>query len=410
MRINEIRTPAYVLDERKLISNLEILADVQERAGCRILLAQKAFSMFSVYPMIAKYLAGTTASGLYEARLGAEEMGGETHIFSPAFREDEIDEIAGICDHIIFNSISQLKMWRDRVRGRAGIGLRVNPECSTQDHAIYDPCAPGSRLGVTRDILDTAAMPEAPGDAASAGPEFPGEALTPCGKKPRASAAQLRHLLDGVEGLHFHTLCEQNADDLDRTLTAFEEKFGDVLYEMKWLNMGGGHHITRNDYDRELLIALVRHVRETYGVEVYLEPGEAVALDAGYLVTEVMDVVENAGIRTLILDASAACHMPDVLEMPYRPPLMGSGEANEKPHTYTLAGPTCLAGDTIGTYSFDNTLKPGDRLLFGDMAIYSMVKNNTFNGMPLPHICAVNNRDEVEIVRGFGYGDFKMRI
>lgn len=456
MRIDKIKTPAYVLDESKLIRNLEILADVQERSGCRILLAQKAFSMFSVYPLIAKYLAGTTASGLYEARLGAEEMGGETHIFAPAFREDEIDEIAGICDHIIFNSISQLKMWRDRVRGRAGIGLRVNPECSTQEHAIYDPCAPGSRLGVTRDILDAAARPSGPGDAADAGasgpgdvkdviPELPVDVLTPCGKKPRASAAQLRHLLDGVEGLHFHTLCEQNADDLDRTLTAFEEKFGDILYEMKWLNMGGGHHITRKDYDRELLIALVRHVRETYGVEVYLEPGEAIALDAGYLVTEVMDVVENAGIRTLILDASAACHMPDVLEMPYRPrvlyesktgeggyreygaldrnqntvsseqffglpPVHRAGEPGEQTYSYKLSSCTCLAGDIIGDYSFQREIVPGDRLYFEDMAIYSMVKNNTFNGMRLPDIAVMDSEGCCMVQKSFGYEDFRMRL
>ena len=379
MKISEIPTPAYVLDEEKLTRNLEILKSVQERTGCKILLAQKAFSMFCEYPLIGRYLKGTTASGLYEAKLGREEMGKENHIFAPAYKETEIDEIAGICDHVIFNSFSQLRKYKDRCLGKAGIGLRINPECSTQgDHAIYDPCAPGSRLGIiarnfTREV--------------EADPQ----------------------ILDGVEGLHFHTLCEQNADDLEKTLSAVEEKFGVYLKQMKWLNMGGGHHITREDYDIERLITCICHMKDTYGLEIYLEPGEAVALNAGYLVTEVMDLVEN-GIQTLILDTSAACHMPDVLEMPYRPPLMDSGMPGEKEYTYRLSSCTCLAGDVIGDYSFDRELLPGDRLYFQDMAIYSMVKNNTFNGIGLPAVVVMDKKGECRIIKQFGYTDFKERL
>ena len=379
MRIQDVPTPCYVVDEAKLIRNLELLKKVQEKAGCRILLAQKAFSMFYEYPLIGQYLAGTTASGLYEARLGREEMGKENHVFSPGYREQEMDEIVSVCDHVIFNSFSQLKKYRDRCLGRTSIGLRINPECSTQgDHAIYDPCAPGSRLGVTLENFKKALLED-----------------------PDA--------LEGVEELHFHTLCEQNSDDLERTLRAAEEKFGDYIGQMKWLNMGGGHHITREDYDVELLIRCVRRVKDTYGVEVYLEPGEAVALNAGYLVTEVLDVVDN-GIRTLILDASAACHMPDVLEMPYRPPLKDSGKPGEKAYTYRLSSCTCLAGDVIGDYSFDREIGPGDRLCFEDMAIYSMVKHNTFNGIGLPHIAVLSAGGDCRVIRSFGYEDFKERL
>ena len=306
-------------------------------------------------------------------------MGKENHVFSPGYREQEMDEIVSVCDHVIFNSFSQLKKYRDRCLGRTSIGLRINPECSTQgDHAIYDPCAPGSRLGVTLENFKKALLED-----------------------PDA--------LEGVEGLHFHTLCEQNSDDLERTLRAAEEKFGDYIGQMKWLNMGGGHHITREDYDVELLIRCVRRVKDTYGVEVYLEPGEAVALNAGYLVTEVLDVVDN-GIRTLILDASAACHMPDVLEMPYRPPLKDSGKPGEKAYTYRLSSCTCLAGDVIGDYSFDREIGPGDRLCFEDMAIYSMVKNNTFNGIGLPHIAVLSAGGDCRVIRSFGYDDFKCRL
>ena len=374
MRRQDLPTPCYILDEAKLRSNLELLHKAEQASGCHILLAQKAFSCFAVYPMIANYISGTTASGLYEAMLGHEEFGKETHVFAPAFSDAEFVKLCGICDHISFNSFTQLEHHRP-VWEKAGVsvGIRVNPECSTQEgHAIYDPCAPGSRLGVTR---------------ANFRPD----------------------LLNGVEGLHFHTLCEQNADDLITTFAAFEEKFGEFLPQMKWLNLGGGHHITREDYDISALISLIKRIRETYSVTVYLEPGEAIALNAGWLDTTVMDIVEN-GIKILILDASAACHMPDVLEMPYRPPLKNAGEPNEKPYTYRLASRTCLAGDIIGDYSFDAPVRIGDRLTFCDMAIYSIVKNNTFNGMPLPAIAIQHENGDCGIIKEFGYEDFRGRL
>lgn len=376
-----MKTPCYIVEEDKLTRNLEVLKYVMEETGCHILLAQKAFSMYYSYPLIAKYLSGTTASGLYEARLGAEEMGKENHVFSAAYRKDEFEEIAEICDHIVFNSVNQLRQFEKAAiaKGRS-IGIRINPECSTQEgHAIYDPCAPGSRLGITLSQLQ------------------------------ETEEKSGYDLLQNVEGLHFHTLCEQNADDLKKTLDAVEEKFAPYLKKIKWLNMGGGHHITRADYNVELLISCIRHIQEKYGVKVYLEPGEAVALNAGLLLTKVLDITENNGIQNAILDTSAACHMPDVLEMPYRPPLRGSGEPGEKAYTYRLGGPTCLAGDIIGDYSFDKELEPGQTLVFEDMAIYSMVKNNTFNGMRLPTI-VWKSKDDYQPVKEFGYEDFKMRV
>lgn len=373
MNLEQVPTPSYIVEEDKLIRNLEILKGVQERTGCRILLAQKCFSMFHEYPLIGQYISGCTASGLFEARLGYEEMGKENHVFSPAYRDEEFDEIVSYCDHIIFNSISQLNKFKGRCKG-VSCGLRINPECSTQgDHAIYDPCAPGSRLGVTVDKLQSGN-------------------------------------LEGVDGLHFHTLCEQNSDALETTLRAVEKRFGKYLHQMKWLNLGGGHHITRADYDVERLVSLINHVRDAYGVEVYLEPGEAVALNAGLLKTKVLDIVENGGISTLILDASAACHMPDVLEMPYRPPLKDAGEAGEKAYTYRLSSNTCLAGDIIGDYSFNHEIQIDDVLYFEDMAIYSMVKNNTFNGIGLPSIVAKKPDGSCHIVKSFGYEDFKKRL
>ena len=374
MRFEELPTPCYVVDEGLLEKNLKILNGVMERTGCKIVLAQKAFSMYSMYPLIAKYLSGVTASGLFEARLGYEEMGKENHVFSPAYREDEIDEIVSICDHIIFNSFSQLEKFKDKaLKAGRSIGLRINPECSTQiGHDIYNPCAMGSRFGVT---------------LANFRPD----------------------LLDGLDGLHFHTLCQQNSDDLETTLNAVEEKFGEYLPQMKWINFGGGHHITREDYDIARLEKCIKRMQDKYGLEVYLEPGEAVALNAGYLVTSVLDTLQN-GMDIAILDTSASCHMPDVLEMPYRPPLLGSGEVGEKPYTFRLGGQTCLAGDVIGDYSFDQPLKSGDRLVFGDMAIYTMVKNTTFNGMPLPAIAVQDKDGECRVVREFGYQDFKMRL
>ena len=366
-----ITTPAYVLDEKALLRNLTILRDVQERSGCRILLAQKAFSMFAVYPMISKYLAGTTASGLYEAKLGREEFGGEVHTFCPAYKDSEFGEIVSVSDHIVFNSFAQLRKFRGYCKGKS-IGIRINPECSTQDEPIYDPCSPGSRLGVTLADFDEA--------------EF-----------------------EGVDGIHFHTLCEQGFEPLEKTVAAVEEKFGKYLHKCKWVNFGGGHHITKPGYDIEGLVSLIKRFSEKYGVQVYLEPGEAVVLNAGWLVTEVMEIVHN-GMDIAILDASAVCHMPDVLEMPYRPPLFGSGQPGKKKYTYRLSSRTCLAGDIIGDYSFDEPLYEGDRLCFEDMALYTMVKNNTFNGMPLPDIGILHTDGTYEFVKRFGYEDFKGRL
>ena len=374
------RTPVYLLDETRLKQNLEILREVQAQSGARILLAQKAFSAFALYPLLRTALAGTAASGLYEARLGHEEFGGETHVFSPAYRADEMEELLQAADHVIFNTPAQARRFAGQVRaaGRQA-GLRLNPECSTQEGpAIYDPCAPGSRLGTTAAALE-------------AEKDFETE------------------LLPLLSGFHMHTLCEQNSDALEITFRAAEKAFGRYFSRVKWLNLGGGHHITRDGYDRERLIRLIREIRERYGVEVYLEPGEAVVLNAGYLVTSVLDTLKNGG-DIAIVDTSAACHMPDVLEMPYRPPLLGSGMPGRKAHTYRLGGPTCLSGDVIGEYSFDRPLSEGTRLVFGDMALYTMVKNNTFNGMPLPSILLWREDGQVEQIRRFGYEDFKGRL
>ncbi|MFH0385748.1 carboxynorspermidine decarboxylase [Streptococcus suis] len=374
MRIDQVPTPAYVIDEAKLVNNLEILKSVQDRTGCKVLLAQKAFSMYATYPLISQYLAGTTASGLYEAKLGREEFGGEVHVFAPAFKDADLEEILEIADHIVFNSERQLRKHVDKCRAAGvSVGLRINPECSTQDeHALYDPCATGSRFGV------------------------------------RISQFS-EDLLDLVDGLHFHTLCEQNSDDLKTTLEAVEDKFGPYLHRIKWLNMGGGHHVTREDYDLDLLISSIQYMQEKYGLEVYIEPGEAIALNAGYLVTEVLDIVEN-GIETLVLDASATCHMPDVLEMPYRPPLRHGFEAGEKAYTYRLSSNTCLTGDIIGDYSFEKPVEIGDKLYFEDMAIYSFVKNNTFNGIGLPSLALMDKSGDCRIIKEFGYEDFKGRL
>lgn len=370
----KLHTPYFLVDEGLLKKNLELLRQVGEEAGCKILLAQKAFSMFACYPLISQYLSGTTASGLFEARLGKEEFPGEVHVFSPAYQEQEWEELLTYADHFVFNSPRQLQRFGPRAKAAGKqVGLRVNPECSTQeDHAIYDPCAPGSRLGATREYFSPDLLP----------------------------------LLDG---LHFHTLCEQDSDALEITAAAFEDKFGEFLPSMKWLNLGGGHHITRPGYDIPRLIRVVKHFREKYGVEVYLEPGEAVVLNAGFLVSSVLEVVHNA-MDIAILDTSAACHMPDVLEMPYRPPVRDSGKPGEKAHTYRLAGPTCLAGDVIGDYSFDQPLTEGSQIVLEDMALYTMVKTNTFNGMNLPTIALRRENGEVEVVHSFVYEDFKNRL
>ena len=369
-----IKTPYFLVDENRLIRNLEILKEVQDSTGCKILLAQKAFSMFYAYPLISRYLRGTTASGLFEARLGHEKFGGETHVFSPAYREDEFDDILLYADHIVFNSVDQVRKYAQKAKDKGkSVGLRVNPECSTQEgHEIYDPCSRGSRLGCTLPQFDESILPM-------------------------------------LDGLHFHTLCEQNSDALETTAKVFEEKFGKYLRNMKWLNFGGGHHITRDDYDIERLKKIIRHFKETYNVEVYLEPGEAVVLNAGFLVTSVLEIMHN-DIDIAILDTSAACHMPDVIEMPYRPPLKNSGEKGEKKYTCRLGGCTCLAGDIIGDYSFDEQLKEGDKLIFEDMALYTMVKTNTFNGMPLPSIVYRKTDGSTVIVKEFGYEDFLNRL
>ena len=379
-KASSLKTPCYVIDEKKLEANGEVLASVISHTGCRILLAQKAFSNYDFYPLLEKYVSGTEASGLFEARLGKEEMPSkEVHVFCGAYRDDEFDEPLDYADHIVFNSINQLKKFGGVAKQNGkSVGLRINPECSTQEgHEIYDPCAKGSRLGVTRSVWDKEMTDE----------DFA--------------------LLDG---LHFHTLCEQDSDALEITLKAVEEKFGDVLPKMKWLNMGGGHHITKADYDVERLEKCISYAKEKWGVQVYLEPGEAVAINAGYIFTRILDIVENNGVKIAILDSSAACHMPDVIEMPYTPPLYGACKVESKPYTYRLGGPTCLSGDVIGDYSFDNELKPGDMLVFGDMAIYTTCKNNTFNGMPLPDIYRLKKDGDTEKLTDFSYGDFKSRL
>lgn len=373
--INKVPTPSFVVEEHLLRKNCEIIKSVMDRTGCEILLAQKAFSMYSTYPLLGNYLSGTTASSLFEAKLGYEEMGKEVHIFAPAYREDEIDEIISLCDHIVFNSITQWEKYKGKIAAsekKISCGLRINPEYSEIETDLYNPCFANSRFGITLDKLEKAD-------------------------------------LTGIEGLHFHTMCEQNSDVLERTLKVVEEKFGTFMHRMNWINFGGGHHITREDYEIETLVRCIDHVKETYQVQVYLEPGEAVALNAGYMVSSVLELNEN-GMNLAIMDTSAACHMPDVLEMPYRPNIIGSGVSGEHPYTYRLGGPTCLSGDVIGDYSFPQPLKVGNRLVFCDMAIYSMVKNNTFNGINLPSILLNTDSEGLRLIKQFGYQDFKSRL
>lgn len=384
-----IPTPSYIVDERLLENNLKLLKSVIDRTGCKILLAQKGFSMYSLYPMISHYLNGTTASSLYEAKLGKEYMPGEVHIFSPAYKDEEFEEITKLCGHIVFNSISQFAKFADRaIEAGCSCGIRVNPEYAEVDHEIYNPCCEGSRLGTVLDVFEK---------ELSDNPE----------------------VLDKIEGLHFHVMCEQNSDTLNRVLEHVEEKFGKymALSNIKWINFGGGHHITRMGYDVSLLIKCINYIKEKYNVAVYLEPGEAVALNTGYLVSSVMDIQNrsfmtdgNIEMQTVILDTSAACHMPDVLEMPYRPEIIGAGMPGEFKYNYRFGGNTCLAGDIIGDYSFEHELKPGDKLVFCDMAHYSMVKNNTFNGIALPNIMSYNDTDGAYIIKKFSYEDFKCRL
>lgn len=381
--LEKLPTPCYLLDEDALTRNAEILGGLAQRTGCKVLLAQKAFSNYDCYPLLAPHLAGTEASGLFEARLGAEEMPGkEVHVFCAAYRADEMDELVQYADHIVFNSPAQLAKFGPAAKAAGkSVGLRINPECSTQDgHAIYDPCAPGSRLGTTRAQWNA---------AVAANPALP-------------------NLLDG---LHFHTLCEQDSDALATTLDAVAQKFGDLLPRMQWLNFGGGHHITRPGYDIAMLERCITRAQQDWGVMVYLEPGEACALNAGFLLSRVLDVVQNGDTTIAILDASAACHMPDVLEMPYRPPLLGAAdETTENEVTVRLGGPTCLSGDIIGDYKFNKLPEYGDLLLFGDMAIYTTCKNNTFNGMPLPDIWIRHADRTMQQLTSFNYTDFKERL
>lgn len=368
-------SPCYVVDEDKLIKNLEILKAVKDRTGCKILLAQKAFSMYCLYPLMAEYLDGVTSSSLYEARLGYEEMKKQVHIYAPAYREDEFDEILEYSDHLVFNSYTQWIKYKDKVKSCGkGVecGIRINPEYSEIETEIYNPCAANSRMGMTLENFE-------------------------------------KYDFEGIDGLHFHTMCEQNSDTLWRTVQVVDKKFGPYLKNLKWINFGGGHHITRDDYDLETLIKCILFMKEKYNLDVYLEPGEAVALSAGYLVSTVLDIMNN-GMELAILDTSAACHMPDVLEMPYRPKVIGAGEPGELSYTYRFGGPTCLAGDIIGDYSFEKPLQVGDKVVFFDMAIYSMVKNNTFNGIGLPAIGLYSKDKGEQIIKTFGYEDFKVRL
>jgi carboxynorspermidine decarboxylase len=367
-------SPSYVVDLGRLRHNLAILDQVQQRSGAKILMALKAFSMWSTFPLIRETLHGICASSPWEARLGREEFGREVHSFAAAFKELDVVELLGISNHLVFNSFNQLERFRPLwEKSGVSIGLRVNPGHSEGHTAIYDPCAPMSRLGIPR-------------------AEFDGKSLA------------------GVEGLHFHTLCEQLFEPLQRTAAVFEERFGEFLPQLQWLNLGGGHHITRDGYDIDALVELVRHFKGKYGVEVYLEPGEAIAIGTGLLVAEVLDVVHNE-MDIAILDVSATCHMPDCLEMPYRPVITGGGAAGEKQHTYRIGGPSCLAGDVLGDWSFDRPLKAGDRLCFEDMAHYTMVKTTFFNGIQHPAICTWEPATgELQVVRRFSYEDFKGRL
>jgi carboxynorspermidine decarboxylase len=373
--IQNIQTPSYIVDESLLIKNLERLDSIQKRTGCHILLAQKGFSMYATFPLIGEYLKGVTSSSLFEARLGYEEMGKEVHIYSPAYREEEFDEILSYSDHIVFNSFAQWNKYKQKIQAhpkKISCGIRINPEYAEIETDLYNPCFTHSRMGTTLQNFNE------------------GE-------------------LEGIDGLHFHAMCEQNSDTLERILDVVEEKFGAYLGQMKWINFGGGHHITREDYDVEKLVACILRIKEKYNVEVYLEPGEAIALNTGYLVTTVLEIMEN-GMPLAILDTSAACHMPDVLEMPYRPQIIGAKQAGENPYTYRLGSATCLAGDVIGDYSFENPLQVGDRLILCDMAHYTMVKNNTFNGINLPSILLLTKEKQVKTIKTFGYEDFKSRL
>jgi carboxynorspermidine decarboxylase len=373
---DSVETPCFIVNEGLLKKNLEVLASVKKRTGTKIFLALKAFAMYSTFPLVSKYLDGVSASGPIEARLGYEEFGKEVHTFAPAYSDADIKEVIKYSTAIIFNSVAQWKKYRDVIKEsgkKIDIGLRVNPGYSDVKTDLYNTTLFGSRLGIQASDLK-------------------GEDL------------------EGIDGLHFHALCEQNADSLVRVLGSFEKKYGKYIKKMKWVNFGGGHHITRKDYNIDLLMKTINSFKERYGVQVHLEPGEAVALNAGVLVSSVLDTVNN-GMNIAILDTSAEAHMPDVLAAPYTPNIIGGGRPKEQKYTYRLGGLTCLAGDVIGDYSFANRLKAGDRLVFLDMAHYSMVKTTTFNGVKHPSIVLYNpDTKKVRVVRRFGYSDYKERL
>jgi len=377
--INAIETPAYVVDTALLRKNMEKLAGVQRDSGAKVLLALKGFSMFSVFPIMREYLSGCCASGLHEALL-AQEFGKEVHVYAPSFKEAEMREIIPIAHHISFNSLAQFRKHKptlDAAKAATGHapspGIRVNPEHSEVEVSLYDPCSPGCRLGIRADSLE-------------------GEDLS------------------GIEGLHFHALCEQDSDVLERTVAAVEARFSHLIERVQWVNMGGGHHITRKDYDVERLVRVLRTFRQKWGKEVYIEPGEAAGLNTGYLIAEVQDIVPTP-VPTAILDISATAHMPDCLEMPYRPHVFGAGKSGEFAHEYRLGGPTCLAGDVIEGFSFPEPLRIGQRLVFADMAHYTMVKTTTFNGVPHPDIAIYDPvTKEYRVVRRFGYEDFRNKL
>jgi len=378
--LNTIPSPCYLADLSLLRKNLRTLGSVRRQAGCTMLLALKGFAMFGVFPMCREHLDGVCASGPIEARLGFEEFGKQVHVYAPAFSERDMHEVLQYADHVVFNSFAQWRRHRGAVWAAAAaagrdiqVGLRVNPGCSEVATQVYNPCAANSRLGIPRG-------------------QFEGQDLA------------------GIDGLHFHAMCEQGSDVLERILKVFEDRFGDLIPGRRWVNFGGGHHITRDGYDVDLLVKLVRDFRRRHGVEVILEPGEAVALNAGVLVASVLDIVEN-GMKIAILDTSAAAHMPDTLEMPYRPGIVGSGLPGELPHTYRLGGLTCLAGDVIGDYSFAEPLAVGSRIVLTDMLHYTMVKNTTFNGAKLPSIATYEpDSGELRVLRTFGYEDYKARL
>lgn len=365
-------TPYYLIDESLILKNLQIIKQIKDLSGCKVLLAQKAFSSFYFYPLLSQYLDGTASSGLFEARLAHEHFGKEVHVFTPGFKEEEFKDVLKYSDHIVFNSNSQLTRFKERaLKAKKTIGIRINPEVSTQTgNSMYDPCSPTSRMGIKVQDIDA-------------------------------------KLLDGVSGFHFHTLCQQNADALETTVKEVEKKFGKYFSKLKWINFGGGHHLTRANYDIPRLVKIIRYFKDKYQLDVYLEPGEAIVLNAGFLVSKVLDVTKN-DVEIAILDASATCHMPDVLEAKFIPPVTSSDPKGT--HVIRLSGATCLTGDDIGIYRFANPLKVGDTIVFQDMALYTIVKNNTFNGIPLPSIYARKLDGKDVLVKAFDYSHFKGKL